>query len=141
MTQPYLALPAKPGAVFTAVTHSAVSTPSSLELGVLRFTRNPHWKVVYGKSGNQRWPATSSSTTTVIAHELSCQLQSELLQVLVDIVWAEVLLENVRIINCHVKKEERDVFIELYTLGSTGVVPTKLVSTIHTPPCTYCMSG
>ena len=48
-----------------------------------------------------------------------------------DIVWAEVLLENVRISNSHVKKEEQDVFIELSTLGST--VPTKLVSTIHTP--------
>ena len=38
--------------------------------------------------------------------------------------------ENVRISNCHVKKDERDV---LSTLGSTGVVPTKLVPR-STPP-------
>ena len=49
-----------------------------------------------------------------------------------DVFWAEVLLENISICNCHVEKEE-DVFVELSTLGSTGVVPTKLVSTIHTP--------
>ena len=49
------------------------------------------------------------------------------------IVWEEVLLENVRISDCHVKKEKRDIFVELSTLCSTGVVPTKLVSTIHTP--------
>ena len=50
-----------------------------------------------------------------------------------DVFWAEVLLENISICNCHVEKEEGDVFVELSTLGSTGVVPTKLVSTIHTP--------
>ena len=85
------------------------------------------------KSDDLRWPATSSSTIAVITYELSCQLQSELLQVLMDVFWAEVLLENISICNCHVEKEEGDVFVELSTLGSTGVVPTKLVSTIHTP--------
>ena len=49
------------------------------------------------------------------------------------IVWEEVLLENVRISDCNVKKEKRDIFVEHSTLCSTGVVPTKLVSTIHTP--------
>ena len=129
VTQPHLTLPAIPGADFTAVTHFVVSTPSSLELGVLRFTRNPYRKVAQRKSGDQRWPATRSSTTAVITHELSCQLQSEFLHVLMGIVWEEVLLENVRISDCLVKKEK---LVELSTLCSTGVVPTKLISTIHT---------
>ena len=74
VTQPHLTIPTKPGGVFTTVTHFAVSTPSSLEIFAVQFIWNPDWKVAQRKCGNLGWPATSSTSTAVITHELSCQL-------------------------------------------------------------------
>ena len=65
-------------------------------------------------------PATSSTTTAVITLEFSCQLQSKLLHILVDILRAKVLLKNVGVGNSNVKEKVKYVPVELSALGSTG---------------------
>ena len=81
VTQPHLALPAEPRAVFATVTCLAVGTPSSLEPGRLLLPAHPHRKVPQRKSGDEGWPSTRSSTTAVVADHLTSQLQSKLLYV------------------------------------------------------------
>jgi len=77
------------------------------------------------------WPATSSTTTAVITHEFSCQLQSKLLHILVDVLRAKVLLKNVGIGNSNVEEKVKYVPVELSALRSTGIIPTQLVSSIN----------
>ena len=75
---------------------------------------------------------TSSTTTAVITHEFSCQLQSKLLHILVDVLRAKVLLKNVGIGNSNVEEKVKYVPVELSALRSTGIIiPMQLVSSIN----------
>ena len=77
------------------------------------------------------WPATSSKTTAVITHELSCQLQSKLHHILVDVLRAKFLLKYVGIGNGNVEEKVKHVPVELSAFVSTGIVPTQLVSSVN----------
>ena len=64
---------------------------------------------------NGNWPTPSSLTATVLPNQLHCQLEVVVLDGLDGTVWAETLLQNVRVCDDHIEQEVKDVFVKLST--------------------------
>ena len=111
MTQPHFTLSAEPVAVLANVTGLlTVGTTSPLVFYNLRITGDSHWKVAQEKRMNGNWP-TPSSLAAVLPNQLHCQLELVVLDVLDGSVWAEILLQNVRVCNCNIKQEVKNFLL------------------------------
>ena len=68
--------------------------------------------------------------TTIAPNQLHCDLEPEVLDVLDGTVWVETLLQNVRVSNCHIKQELKDVLVKLSSLCPAAVIPTQLITSV-----------
>ena len=84
------------------------------------------WKWNYGRGATTR-PAT----TTVLANQLSCQFQAKVFDASNCGLRAVVLIKDVSICYCHIKKEVEYVFVKLPAFGAAAIVATQLVASVY----------
>ena len=77
---------------------------------------------------------TGVTSTTVVPNELSCKLQTELLDSFVLGVWTKVLVQDEGVGDRDIEKEVVYVFVKLPTLGAAAIVATQLITVIN---CTH----
>ena len=135
VTQPHLTLGAVPRGEYTAfataVTPGAACTPVLRLLGGIALGNG-------GRKMSERERTHNSSTTAssfpaaVVSYELTCQLESKLLDRAERCVITVALLKNEGVCNGHVKQKMKYVFVKFSAFRSAAVVAPNLVSSVDT---------
>ena len=134
MAQPHLALGAVPRSIHALLVFAVASTTSCpLVLGLLAgiFLGDGRWKVTERERTDHTRSTTSSSSTTVVADQLTCQLQSELLDGFEWSAATVALLEDECVGDGIVQQEVKNILVELSTFGSAAVVASNLITPIN----------
>ena len=77
------------------------------------------------------WSTTSSFPAAVVSYELTCQLESKLLDSLERCVLTVALLEDESISNAYIKQKVKNKFVEFPVFCSAAVVAPDLVTSVN----------
>ena len=89
------------------------------------------WEVAEWDRSENTTTTAWSTASTIVGNELTRQLQTKILDILVDYRRRVVLVYDVCICNAYIIQKEEDVLVELPTLRSAGIVAATLVSPVY----------
>lgn len=109
------------------------STATLLPLWSISFILHCYGEVPIRKGADNSPSTTASATAAVLSNELLCQLNAEGFYRGEWTGRAVVLHQDIGIRYRHIKQKGENVLIKLSALRSTAIIPSELVSMIHTP--------